>query len=118
MNKRKPRARISIDKKIQIAQQIENHQQSINGAARELGVSPSAVSQWCHQYRHNQLMPKANKRELELEKENQKLKETIGSLYFFIEQLKKMADSKQRMKDANSSIITERNLSQFLKPVK
>jgi len=55
---------------------------------------------------------------MDIKKENKKLKETVGDLYMLIEDLKKMADSKRRMKNGNSSVISADNVEEFLKSAK
>ncbi len=97
---------------------IERNEISIAEAARELSVNSATVSRWIEKWRSGNFKEAPSKRERELEKENEKLRETVGSLYFHIEQLKKMADYKRRMKDADTSVITGKNLDQFLKPAK
>jgi len=97
---------------------IERNEISIGDAARELSVNPATITRWIQKWRDGNLKEAPTKRERELEKENEKLKQTVGSLYFHIDQLKKMADYKQRMKDASTSVITGKNLDQFLKPAK
>ena len=54
----------------------------------------------------------------QLEEENRKLKERLGNLYNIVEDLKKTADSKRRMKSEDSCVITEKNLHLFLKGAK
>lgn len=104
--------------KQKIILRIERNEISIGDAARELSVNPATITRWIQKWRDGNLKETPTKRERELEKENEKLKQTVGSLYFHIDQLKKMADYKQRMKDASTSVITGKNLDQFLKPVK
>jgi transposase-like protein len=104
--------------KRQTVLRIEKNEISIGDAARELSVDPATITRWIQKWRDGNLKEAPTKRERELEKENERLKQTVGSLYFHIEQLKKMADYKRRMKDANTSVITGKNLDQFRKPVK
>lgn len=91
---------------------------SINQAARDLQVAPSVISYWINQFTEEKLELKPSEREKKLEEENRELKERLGNLYNIVENLKKVADSKQRMKSADSSVITEKNLHLFLKDVK
>lgn len=91
---------------------------SINQAARDLQVAPSVISYWINQFTEGKLEPRPSKREKKLEEENRELKERLGNLYNIVENLKKVADSKQRMKNADSCVITEKNLHLFLKDAK
>lgn len=91
---------------------------SINQAARDLQVAPSVISYWINQFAEGKLESRPSKREKKLEEENRELKERLGNLYNIVENLKKMADSKQRMKSADSCVITEKNLHLFLKDAK
>ena len=97
---------------------IERKEQTIIDAARELGVNPATVSRWIEKWHDGNLVDKPTAREKALEKENQRLKETVGNLYFHIEQLKKTADSRRRMKNEDTSVITADNLDQYLKRAK
>ena len=91
---------------------------SLNQAARELQVAPSVVNYWINQFTEGKLLEKPTKREKQLEEENRKLKERLGNLYNIVEDLKKTADSKRRMKNEDSCVITEKNLHLFLKGAK
>jgi len=97
---------------------IERKEIGVMDAARELGISPHTITKWMSRWRDGNFIERPSAREKALEKEVEKLKTTVGGLYHYIEQLKKTAESKQRMKNANTSVITADNLSQFVKRVK
>ena len=108
------RKNIDFNTKQKTVQQVESKEISLNQAARNLQVSPSTVNYWIKKSHAGQLLERPSAREKALEKENEKLKATIGDLYYHIEQIKKMADSKRRTKSASTSVITEKNLAQFV----
>lgn len=108
----------SSETKRDIIQKIEKGEISMSEAAKACGVSQPTISRWMEKWRSGNFVDRPTSREKALEKENEKLKQTIGSLYFHIEQLKKMEDYKRRMKSADTSVITEENLHLFRKPAK
>ena len=110
--------RTDYSTKRRVVQDVIDKKTSINQAARDLDLSPATVHGWVNKFKTGTLEETPSRREKNLEKENQKLKQTIGGLYVLIEELKKTADLKRRRKNADLSVITGENLDQFLKPVK
>ena len=101
--------------KQKIVQEIDSGKMSVNGAARAHQLSPSLIHYWQKQFRGGVLVDGPSAREKALEKENKKLKETLGELYLQVEILKKVEDWKRRLKSADSSIVTGNNLRAFVK---
>ena len=76
----------------------------------------AVVSAWCVEAaRARQWQQRAEVAAGQLEAENQKLKAKIGELVMQNEQLKKLRAYAQRLRSADTSVITERNLDQYRK---
>lgn len=110
--------RTDSETKKKTIQQIERGEISVAEAARNLGVTVQAIGKWLEKWRSGNFVDRPSSREKALEKEIQRLKETVGNLYFHIEQLKKTAASRPRTKNDSTSVITANNLDQFLKRAK
>jgi len=81
-------------------------------------IAPSMIERWRRQYREQKLENPPTSRERQLEAENQKLKAKIGELVMQNDQLKKLQHYAQRLKNADTSVITAKNLDQFRKDSK
>ena len=103
---------------MRVVNDIESGKTTINQAARDLNLSPGTVHNWINKFRAGNLQSRPSKREKAMEKEIQKLKQTVGGLYVLIEELKKTAELKRRRKSGDLSVITSENLDQFVKPAK
>lgn len=114
----KIRRKYETEFKRNLIAQIEAGQLTVREAAREHQLSRSLVEYWRHQYRNNALVDHPSKRERQLEAENEKLKAKIGDLVMQMEHLKKLQTWVQRKRNADTSVITARNLDQFRKPAK
>jgi transposase-like protein len=98
--------------------QIEAGELTVREAAREHQLSRSLVEYWRNQYRNNALVDPPSRRERQLEAENEKLKAKVGELVLQMEHLKKVQIWVQRKRNADTSVITAKNLDQFRKPAK
>ena len=87
-------------------------------AAREHQLSRSLIEYWREQYRNNALVDRPSKRERQLEAENERLKAKIGDLVMEMDHIKKWQAWVQRKRNADTSVITAKNLDQFRKPAK
>jgi transposase-like protein len=108
----------SLEFKKQLIAEIESNVVSLNEQARKHGISPGLLTIWRKKFREGTLTASPDRRVRELEKENESLKTTIGSLYRQVEALKKMELDSQRRKKESSLIISGRNLVQSKKPAK
>jgi transposase-like protein len=111
----KQRRRFEVAFKRQLIEQIESGSLTGMQAARTHQIAPSVIEKWRKQYREQKLENRPSGRERQLEAENQKLKAKIGDLVMQNEQLKKLRAYAQRLKSADTSVITEKNLDQFRK---
>ena len=111
----KDRRKFESPFKKQLVQQIEAGGLTRMQAARTHQLSPSLIDRWRKQFREDKLVDRPSNRERQLEAENEKLKAKIGDLVMQNDQLKKLQDYAQRLKNANTSVITAKNLDQFRK---
>jgi transposase-like protein len=114
----KIRRKFETEFKRQLIAEIESGQISIGKASRDHQISRSVIERWLRHYRNNTLVDRPSNRERQLEAENEKLKAKIGDLVMQMEHLKKLQAWAQRMKNADTSIITAKNWDQFRKPAK
>ena len=84
-------------------------------AARTHQLSPSLIDRWRKQFREDKLVDRPSNRERQLETENEKLKAKIGDLVMQNDQLKKLHDYAQRLRSADTSVITGKNWDRFRK---
>ena len=105
---------LTIEEKKKVVQQVNSGELSLHVAAKKYGASVSAIRYWRDRFSQGKLQDRPSKREKQLEKENKNLKEMVGQLFVEIELLKKAEASAQRKKNADSSVITKRNLDQFI----
>ena len=111
----KQRRRFEVAFKRQLIEQIESGAMTGMQAARTHQIAPSVIEKWRKKFRERTLEVRPTGRERQLEAENQKLKAKIGELVMQNEQLKKLRNYAQRLKSADTSVITEKNLDQFRK---
>jgi transposase-like protein len=114
----KIRRKFEADYKRQLIAQIEAGSMTVAQAAREHQLSRSLVERWRVQYRNNTLVDRPSSRERQLEAENEKLKAKIGDLVMQMEHIKKLQAWVQQRRNADTSVITAKNLDQFRKPAK
>jgi len=112
----KIRRKFDISFKIQVCQRIEAGLQHMTEICHENQLQRAVVEGWLQRYTAGTLVPKANDRQKELERENEKLKAKIGELTMTIDLLKKVEAWKKLQTSVGSSIITSSNLAQFQKP--
>ena len=112
----KIRRKFDISFKIQVCQRIEAGLQQVTEVCYENQLQRTVVEGWLRRYTAGTLVPKANDRQKELERENEKLKAKIGELTMTIDLLKKVEAWKKQQTSVGSSIITSSNLAQFQKP--
>jgi len=113
----KIRRKFDISFKIQVCQRIEAGLQHTTEVCHENQLQRAVVEGWLRRYAAGTLVPRANDRQKELERENEKLKAKIGELTMTIDLLKKVELWKKHQTSVASSIITSSNLAQFQKPV-
>jgi transposase-like protein len=114
----KIRRKFEIEFKRQLIAQIESGELTVRQAARDHQLSPSLVEYWRKQHRGDRLVDRPSSRERQLEAENEKLKAKIGDLVMQVDHIKKLQAWVQQKKNANTSVITAKNLAQFRKPAK
>jgi transposase len=114
----KIRRKFEVEFKRQLIAEIEAGQLSMAQAARDYQLSHSVLERWRAQYRNNRLTDPPSARERQLEVENQKLKAKIGDLVMQMEHLKKLQTWVQQQRNADTSVITAKNLDRFRKPAK
>lgn len=112
----KIRRKFDISFKIQVCQRIDAGIQQVAEICHENQLQRAVVEGWLQRYVAGTLVPKANDRQKELERENEKLKAKIGELTMTIDLLKKVEVWKKQQTNVASSIITSSNLAQFQKP--
>jgi transposase-like protein len=111
----KQRRRFEVAFKRQLIEQIEAGMITGMQAARTHQIAPSVIEKWRRQYREQKLEHGPTARECQLQSENEKLKRIVGELVLQNEHLKKLQDYARRVRSANTSVITEKNLDQFRK---
>ena len=114
----KIRRKFEAEFKRQLIAQIEAGQVTIGQAARDQQISRSVIERWRVQFRNNALIDRPSSRERQLETENEKLKAKVGELVMQMDHIKKLQAWVQRRKNADTSVITAKNLDQFRKHAK
>jgi transposase len=111
----KERRKFETAFKRQVVQQIEAGALTTLQAARTHQLAPSMIDRWRKQFREQKLVDRPSGRERQLEAENEKLKAKIGELVMQNDQLKKLHDYAQRLRNADTSVITAKNWDQLRK---
>jgi transposase len=114
----KIRRKFEAEFKRQLIAQIEAGHKTVAQAAREQQISRSLIDRWRTQYHNNVLVDRPSSRERQLEAENEKLKAKVGDLVMQMDHIKKLQTWVQRQKNADTSVITAKNLDRFRKPAK
>ncbi|MGI8785806.1 MAG: transposase [Acidobacteriota bacterium] len=114
----KIRRKFSLEFKQQVIQEIGSGQKTLSQAAREYQVSANAIIRWRQQAQQQQLTATPSAREKTLEGENQRLRAKVGELVMQVDFLKNYHASIQRQRNADTSVISARNLDQFRKRAK
>ena len=111
----KVRRKFSFEDKQKIVTEINSGALTLAEASRKYQIASTTILYWLERKGKGKLAPGPSARERILEKQVGLLKETVGDLYTQIELLKKIESWKRRMQSADSSVITEKNLNQFVK---
>jgi transposase-like protein len=111
----KERRKFEAAVKRQLVQQIEAGGLTRMQAARTHQLAPSLIDRWRKQYLEHKLVDRPSNRERQLEAENEKLKAKVGELVMQNDQLKKLQDYAQRLRSADTSVITGKNWGRFRK---
>ncbi|NDF13616.1 MAG: hypothetical protein EB060_12490 [Proteobacteria bacterium] len=112
----KIRRKFDVSFKIQVCQRIEANLQTVAEICHDNQLQRAVVEGWLQRYTAGTLAPKANDRQKELERENEKLKAKVGELTMTIDLLKKVEAWKKQQTSVASSIVTSSNLAQFQRP--
>lgn len=104
----------TIGFKEQVVAEVKGGHISINEASRKYDVSYSTVERWIARFDAGKLTGKQDVDEIALRGENERLKAKVGELTMEIDLLKKFRSWSQQRKSADTSVITERNLAQFV----
>jgi len=114
----KIRRKFEVEFKRQLIAAIEAGSLTASQAAREHQISRQLIYYWRDQYRNNTLVDQSSPRERQLEADNEKLKAKIGDLVMQIDHIKKLQVWVQQQKNADTSVITAKNLDRFRRPAK
>jgi transposase-like protein len=114
----KNRRQFDLEFKQALVDRVLSGRVSQSQACREHSLSTSVVNRWIQQSKAGGLRatPQAvSLREMELERENLKLKEKLAELYLQVEALKKVESWKQQKRSEASSTITSGSWAQLRK---
>jgi transposase-like protein len=109
----KIRRKFEAEFKRQLIAEIEAGRMTVGEAARENQISRQLIHYWQDQYRNNALIDRPSKRERQLEADNEKLKAKIGDLIMQMDHIKKSQVWVQQKRNADTSVITAKNLDRF-----
>ena len=112
------RRSFTIGFKQQVVTEIKAGELNIGQACRKYDLSYSTVCSWIKKFDEGQLTGKPSTEELSLKAENEKLKAKVGELTMQIDLLKKYNNWIQQRRNADSSVVTGKNLKQFVKGAK
>lgn len=107
----KIRRTFTLEFKQALAAQILSGQVSASQAAREHQLSMGMIHRWKEQYQRGTLDGASTRREHQLERENQFLKEKVAELYLQVELLKKVQNSRRFPQGVSISVITSSSLN-------
>lgn len=111
----KIKRKFDVQFKIQICQAIESGTATVAEVCREHQLQKNIVEGWLARYVSGDLESQSATRLRQLEKENEKLKAKVGELTMTVDLLKKVDAWKKQQRNADSSVITSKNLAQFQK---
>ena len=109
----KIRRKFDADFKRQIIEEIERGDASMSAICRKYQLSFGLVAGWREKLAKGNLIDKPTSREMELERENEKLKAKIGDLVMQNDLLKKFQSYVQQKKKLDTSVVTPSNLAQL-----
>lgn len=108
------RRSFTIGFKEQVVAEVKGGQISINGAGRKYEVSYSTIERWIARFDAGKLTGKQDIDEMALRAENERLKAKVGELTMENDLLKKFQSWRQQRRSADTCVITEKNLAQFV----
>lgn len=108
------RRSFTIGFKEQIVAEVKSGVLTVNGASRKYELSYSTVERWIQRFNEGKLSGKAAAEDVMLRAENERLKAKVGELTMQIDLLKKFDTWVQQRRSENTSVITGRNLGQFV----
>lgn len=112
------RRSFTIGFKQQVVAEIKSGQITVNAASRKYELSYSSVEKWVQRFEEGKLTGKPDGEEMALLAENERLKAKVGELTMQIDLLKKFQSWRQQQRNVNTSVITEKNLAQFVRGAK
>jgi len=108
------RRSFTIGFKQQVVAEIKSGMVTVGGAARKYELSYSTIDRWVEQFDAGKLTGRPSSDEMALRAENDRLKAKVGELTMEIDLLKKLQSWRRQQKNADTSVITESNLVQFV----
>lgn len=104
----------TIGFKEQVVMEIKGGVETLGSAARKYDVGYETISRWVQRFDEGKLTGKPDSETLALKAENERLKAKVGELTMQIDLLKKYRSSIQQKRNADTSVITEKNLALFV----
>lgn len=115
----KIRRKFTAEFKQAIVQDILSGRATQSSAAREHQISSGLIFRWVAAAQKGQaFVDRPSVKERQLENEVEKLKAKVGELVMQIDLLKKFQTFVQQRRNANSSVVTAKNLDQFREAAK
>lgn len=108
------RRSFTIGFKEQLVSEIKGGAETISSASRKYEVGYVTILGWVKRFDEGKLSGKGNTETLALKAENERLKTKVGELTMEIDLLKKFRSWIQQRRNADTSVITARNLAQYV----
>lgn len=108
------RRSFTIGFKEQVVAEVKTGQITIGGAARKYEISYSTIERWVMKFDEGKLTGKPSSDEMALRGENERLKAKVGELTMENDLLKKFQSWVRQQRREDTSVITGRNLAQFV----
>ena len=108
------RRSFTIGFKQQVVAEIKSGGITINAASRKYDLSYSTVERWIQRFEDGKLAGKLDGEAMALQAENERLKAKVGELTMEIDLLKKIDSWVREKRSASTSVITGKNLGQFV----
>ncbi len=108
------RRSFTIGFKQQVVAEVKSGQITLSGASRKYEISYGTVERWVHRFDEGKLVGLPSSDETALKAENERLKAKVGELTMEVDLLKKFNSWVQQRRKENTSVITEKNLVQFV----
>jgi transposase-like protein len=112
------RRSFTIGFKQQVVMEIESRVISVSAACRKYQLTYGALRRWREKFGEGTLVEKPSEETLSLMAENEQLKVKVGELTMQIDLLKKFNALRQRKRNGDTCVITEKNLVQFKEAAK